>query len=228
VTGPAPGGVRHWLVAGSYPPVPGAPAAAAVAAVRRAWAGGAEVTVASPRPSAAAHLLSGRGRALGRELGALARREACDGAVVCVEPGWPFTGRGRPEPTARALAAAVSGLAAVEVVITGPVTALEEEIRALAPLCAPARVVTASSEPLAAAVAGRIPGVEVRVVDPFAGAGLRPPASPGTVPAVGPLEPGALLVAARGRRLASRAARTVLGRRTPAVRAALQRLLRSG
>ena len=43
--------VAKSLVVGSYPPVPGPPAAATVAAVRRAWAAGREVVVVSPRPA---------------------------------------------------------------------------------------------------------------------------------------------------------------------------------
>ena len=81
------------LVVGSYPPVPGAPAAATVAAVRRAWAGGSEVVVVSPRPSAAPFVVPVAGPALGRELAKLRLAHVCNEVVLCLEPGWPFAGQ---------------------------------------------------------------------------------------------------------------------------------------
>ena len=84
---------RRALVVGSYPPVPGAAAAATVAAVRRAWDAGVEVVVVSPRPSAAPFVVPVAGTALGRELAKLRVAHACNEVVLCVEPGWPFGGR---------------------------------------------------------------------------------------------------------------------------------------
>ncbi len=101
-----------------------------MAAVRRAWAGGQEVVVVSPRPSAAPLVMpvaaTDVGRALarlrlptaGRGSGAAAGRPAGAGAgrgaavfeevgvfeevVVCLEPGWPL-GRGHRPTRGRPL-----------------------------------------------------------------------------------------------------------------------------
>jgi hypothetical protein len=82
--------VTRVLVAGSYPPVPGPASAATVAAVRREWDDGNEVTVVSPRPSAA-HL---HGRLQGTrapwELERLRRRLHAPEIVLCLENGVPF------------------------------------------------------------------------------------------------------------------------------------------
>ncbi|MDA8302757.1 MAG: glycosyltransferase [Actinomycetota bacterium] len=241
---PGPPGARRYLVAGSYPPVPGAPSAATLAAVRRAWAEGAEVVVASPRPSAAKHVLASN-RSLGRQLAALGRWEGCDGVVLCIEPGWPLPQGGSRIGGlhgGRALADAVLGFARAEVVVTGTPRDLALELDALAPLWAAVHQVTASNNLLAgelgalATLGGRPPAAPgVRVLEPFAGAGLTgalpagtaPFAGTGTLPpgCAGPLEPGELLLATRARRWLGRAARRALGRRAPAVRAGLEKLL---
>jgi hypothetical protein len=214
---------RRCLVVGSYPPVPGLPAAATVAAVQRAWAGGAEVVVASPRPSAAAHVLLRHGPALGRELAALRQALGCDDVVVCMEPGWPLTATGVVQSgrTTEALAGALLGAHRAELVITGAPAEWAAALPALAPVWPAVTVVTTSSEALAAAVEAAIPV-----------AGIRPPVralAPGTAPdraGVGPLEPGELRCATRARRLAGRVARRALGRREPVVHAYLARLWR--
>jgi hypothetical protein len=218
VTGP------KRLVVGSYPPVPGPAAAATVGAVRRAWAIGVDVAVASPRPSAAAHLLEvSGGRGLSRQIGALARRLGCDQVVLCIEPGWPLLG-GHPARAARSLAGTLGRFGWVELVVTGPPSGFANLLPALAPLWPTARAVVAGSEALAAALRGA--GAEyVQVIEPFAGARL--PAGLLDADAVGPLEPAALLLATRARRWVGRVARRVLGRRAPAVRAWLARLRRS-
>jgi hypothetical protein len=230
---------HRCLVVGSYPPVPGAPAAATVAAVRRAWAAGAEVVVASPRPSAAAHFLLRHGRALGPEVSALRRQGSCDEVVLCVEPGWPLAPPSAA--TARRLAEALLTARRAELVVTGPPAAWAAELPLLSPLWPVVAVITASSEPLAAAIseavaaAPRPPrsgtGPVVRVLEPYAGAGLSPSAgaalpSSAVAPLVGPLEPGELLLATRCRRLAGRVARRALGRHEPVVHAYAGRLLR--
>jgi glycosyltransferase involved in cell wall biosynthesis len=261
---------RRYLVAGSYPPVPGAPSAATLAAVRRAWAQGAEVVVASPRPSAAQHVLASN-RSLGRQLVALGRREGCDGIVLGIEPGWPVP-QGKVRLSGlrggRALADALLGFAHAEVVVTGTPRDLALELDALAPLWAAVHQVTASDDRLARELAARamlagspLGAPSVRVLEPFAGAGLPPlqpggaapfagagsdmptepngcpgvptrtlvpSASAGTLPPTcpGPLEPGELLLATRARRRLGRAARRVLGRRAPAARAGMEKLLR--
>jgi hypothetical protein len=227
------------LVVGSYPPVPGPAAAATVAAVRRAWARGAEVEVASPRPSAARHVLLRHGPSLGRELASLRRRLACDEIVVCAEPGWPFPAARAPlgtgaslaagmahavgadrlvrtataARTATALAGAIAGARRAELVLTGSRSDWEPLLPALAPLWPLLTVVVASSEPLAAAIRTGLPASAPMVRVAPVGAVFS------ASPAVGPLEPGELQPATRARRLAGRLARAVLGEREPAVHA---------
>lgn len=73
------------LVVGSYPPVPGAAAEATFQAVKRLWAQGHEVEVASPRPSAAHY------RAWPfLDLAKLVHLSGAERVVLCVEPGWPL------------------------------------------------------------------------------------------------------------------------------------------
>jgi hypothetical protein len=204
--------------------VPGAPAAATVAAVQRVWATGAEVFVASPRPSAAPYLLTRLGPALGRELAALRWRLGCDEVVLCLEPGWPLTapGAGPRGRTAQALAGALLGSLRAELVITGLPSAWAPALPALATLAPAVTVVTASSEELAAALMTALAGTGplVRAV-PATG-----PAISALLATVGPLEPGELTFATRSRRLAGRAARGVLGPWEPAVHAYFGRLAR--
>jgi hypothetical protein len=219
--------LRRSLVVGSYPPVPGAPAAATVAAVRRAWDAGAEVVVVSPRPSAAPFVVPVAGAALGRELAKLRLAHACNEVVLCVEPGWPFGGHDRAGShgarPARALAQALSGFERAELVVTGETGVAPEVMALFWPLVGP---VTASSEEVAAGL--RAAGVPaVRVVDPFAGSGRRLLRDDASNPQpVGPLEPAELLVVARGRRFLGVVARRLLGEHAPAVRLYLRRLLR--
>ena len=164
---------RRALVVGSYPPVPGAAAAATVAAVRRAWDAGIEVVVVSPRPSAAPFVVPVAGTALGRELAKLRVEHACNEVVLCVEPGWPFAGHDRAGSygarTARALAQALSGFERAELVVTGEIGVAPEALALLLPIAGP---VTASSEEVASGLRAAGEPV-VRVVDPFAGSGLR-------------------------------------------------------
>jgi hypothetical protein len=218
---------RVVLVVGSYPPVPGAPAAATVAAVRRAWDVGAEVVVASPRPSAAPFVVPLAGPALGREIAKLRLAHACNEVVLCLETGWPFAGRARAGSTAartaRALTQALIGFERAELVVTGELGVAPE---ALALLWPSVEAITASSEEVASQLraAG---GPVLRTIDPFAGSGLRPLDDDASNPQpVGPLEPAELLVVARGRRALGQVARRLLGRHAPAVRMYLRRLLR--
>jgi hypothetical protein len=218
---------RRALVVGSYPPVPGAAAAATVAAVRRAWDAGVEVVVVSPRPSAAPFVVPVAGTALGRELAKLRLAHACNEVLLCVEPGWPFGGHDRAGSrgarTARALARALSGFERAEMVVTGELGVAAEVLALLWPLVGP---VTASSEEVASGL--RAAGVPVvRVVDPFAGSGLRLLSDDASNPqTVGPLEPAEFLVVARGRRFLGLVARRLLGEHAPGVRLYLRRLLR--
>jgi hypothetical protein len=210
-----------FLVVGSYPPVPGPPAAATVAAVRRAWAAGREVVVVSPRPSAAPLVLRATGaRGIAREVVRLGRRHGCEGVVLCLEPGWPL--RRRSGSGARSLAAALSSFGHVDVVVTGGTGADGgADWALLAPIWRAAEPVIASSEEVASFL--RAAGAQaVEVCEPFGGAGRRGPSLPaGTVH---PLEHGELLVRVRARRVLGALARRLLGHRTPAVRAYLWRL----
>lgn len=210
--------------------MPGPAPAATVAAVRRAWAAGLDVVVASPRPSAAPIVLrAATARSTGREIVRLGRRHGCDQVVLCVEPGWPERGWGRGQSDVRgqsgvrarsgvrSLAVALSSFRHAEVVVTGE---MGGGWTGLAPLWGAAELVTAGSEEIGAAL--RAAGAPaVNVCDPYEGARLRSP-SPGTV---NPLEHGELLLRARGRRLLGAMARKMLGRREPAVRACLRRPL---
>jgi hypothetical protein len=218
---------RRVLVVGSYPPVPGAPAAATVAAVRRAWDDCAEVVVVSPRPSAAPFVVPVAGPALGRELAKLRLAHACPEVVLCLEPGWPFARNVRAgssaDRTAGALAQALSCFERAELVVTGELGIAPDVLALLWPSV---EHVTASSEEDASQL--RAAGGQVgRTVDPFAGSGLRAldDAASSAQP-VGPLEPAELLVIARGRRALGQVARRLLGRHAPAVRLYLRRLLR--
>ena len=212
---------------GSYPPVPGAAAAATVAAVRRAWDAGVEVVVVSPRPSAAPFVVPVAGTALGRELAKLRLAHSCNEVVLCAEPGWPFAGHDRTGShgarTARALAQALSGFESAELVVTGEIGVAPEVLALLWPLVGP---VIASSEEVASGL--RAAGVPVvRVVDPFAGSGLRLLSDDASNPqSVGPLEPAEFLLVARGRRFLGLVARRLLGRHAPGVRLYLRRVLR--
>jgi hypothetical protein len=194
---------RRALVVGSYPPVPGAPAAATVAAVRRAWAQGAEVVVVSPRPSAAPFVVPVAGPELGRELAKLRVAHSCDELFLCLEPGWPFARGARSGPaaarTARSLAEALGGFERAEVVVTGELGVAAEVLEVLW-----AHAETATRSPAQGPV------------DDETECASR----------VGPLEPAELLVVARGRRALGQVARKVLGSRAPAVRLYLRRLLR--
>jgi len=208
---PSPPRAR-WLVAGSYPPVPGAPAAATFAAVRRLWASGSEAVVASPRPSAARYVLTMTSPiSLAFELAALARRERCAGLVLSVQPGWPVPARFR---LGGRLAMAALGyllrryFSERQVVVTGPV-----DLACVGPLLRQAQQVTASSPEVARAIAERFAGLAVSLADVSAGAA-----------SAGPLEPGELLVVTRARRALGRLARLVLGRHYPALRSWVSRL----
>jgi glycosyltransferase involved in cell wall biosynthesis len=218
---PPAAGSGRVLVAGSYPPVPGAPAAAALATVKRFWATGEDTVVASPRPSAARYLLVGSSPvALARQLAALGRREGCGALVLCLEPSWPVPPRwGQLRRRAAVLVLCyVMGryFAEAEVVVTG-----EVELGDMGPLLRKAGRVVASSPEVAAAIHERWPAIALTLACAPAGAVSAGPVS------ASPLEPGELLVATRARRALGRAARAVLGRHEPAVRAWASKLVAS-
>lgn len=217
-TGPA----RRCLVLGSYPPVPGPASAATLAVVRSLWAEGAEVVVASPRPSAALEVITQVGAAAAARATELAAAHDCQELVLCLERGWPFLAYERqprlglwaPDLRTRAVRAWARSLANCErarLLVTGEV-GLTPSLMAC--LTAEVELVLTTAEATAARLRAQgVPGVEILEPSPF----------PGT--AVGPLEPGYLARAARARRLVGVAARWALGRHAPAVRARLARAM---
>ena len=220
---------RRCLVVGSYPPAPGPAAAATVGAVRRAWAAGSEVVVASPRPERGTPRAGGlrlRSRAPGGvavPTASLRRGRGVPGAGMAVR---------RPSRAAgRALARALQGAGRAELVVTGPPlhgrplwppslpcgprSPSSPPARRRWPRCCPAAVPATAGAPL------------VRAIEPFAAAGLREANwGAGRAHFVGPMEPGELLLVTRCRRLVGRFARRVLGRQEPVVRSYLGRFLR--
>lgn len=196
-------GSPYCLVVGSYPPAPGPAAAATVAAVRRAWADGQEVVVASPRPSAALLVMPVAGVEVGPALSKLRRPSGsgatgsgpgCEDVVVCMEPGWPL-GRGRrpapgrpfrrgPRPapgrpmTGEELERAARSLAAALSGFSRAQLVVTGDLglpgHVLAQLWPSVGTVTASSDEVAASLrSSGAPGVSV--VEPYSGAGLRSP-----------------------------------------------------
>lgn len=118
---------RRILVVGTYPPIPLPAAAATVAAVRRAWGDGDEVTVVSPRVSAAHLAVPVAGILSGRRLANLRRHTGATRVVLVVEPGLPvpattdggFSARVRQWETVRQLERAFRGFDHVTVVRVG-------------------------------------------------------------------------------------------------------------
>jgi hypothetical protein len=82
------------LVVGSYPPIPVPAAAATVEAVRRAWDTGGEVTVVSPRLSAAHLALPVVGILAGHRLANLRRHTSASHLVLVLERGLPVPATG--------------------------------------------------------------------------------------------------------------------------------------
>jgi len=109
------------LVVGSYPPVPAPGSAASIAAVRRAWAAGSEVTVVSPRPSAAHLTVPVVGILAGHRLTALRRLTGARALVLVAEPGLPVAAGPRvvQEVTVRGVLRALGGFERVTVVRVG-------------------------------------------------------------------------------------------------------------
>ena len=89
-TGGGAGAGRRVLIVGSYPPVPVAGTPVTVAEVRRAWAAGDDVTVVSPRTSAAHLSVPVHGLLAGRRLTNAARVTGLEHLVLVVEDGFPL------------------------------------------------------------------------------------------------------------------------------------------
>jgi hypothetical protein len=96
---------RPVLIVGSYPPIPVAGAPATIREVRRAWAAGQEVTVVSPRLSAAHLAVPIHGVLAGRRLANVRRVTGADHLVMVVEEGFPFPAG--PVPLQMATAAVI-------------------------------------------------------------------------------------------------------------------------
>jgi hypothetical protein len=118
---------RRVLVVGSYPPIPLPASAATVAAVRRAWAGGDEVTVVSPRLSAAHLAVPVSGVLAGHRLANLRAVTAATQVVLVMERGFPVPASGTAGsvgrliqwPTAISLVRAFAGFDRVTLVRVG-------------------------------------------------------------------------------------------------------------
>ena len=203
--------MTRTLVAGSYPPVPGAASAATLAAVRAELAAGAEVEVVSPRPSAAHHTASLHGAAGALALYRWGSRMQADSLVLCVEPGVPFVARTAPwraRLDARALRLALRRFRRVVLLVPAGLPDADGPAAGLArALWARAEVVAVPDDATRAAVA-RVGGVRpasVVVVGAASRAGeVRVPADgPGGAALVtvdGPVNhpPGRFLARARG------------------------------
>jgi hypothetical protein len=162
------------LVFGSYPPVPGPASAATVAAVRRVWADGYEVLVASPRPSAAHVSARLVGPLAGYRLTRLRRSTgATERLIFGLERGVPLPvssavcserARARQRATVMGLMFAFRRFRHVTVILTGD---LQVPPGVLAPLWRSVdEFVLASGDHEAATVVDqfRLPGSRVRVV----------------------------------------------------------------
>jgi len=226
-----PGGQRRCLVVGSYPPVPGPASAATLAVVRELWAAGAEVIVASPRPSAAHEVVADVGAAAAARVATLAARHGCTEVVACLERGWPFLAYERqprlglwaPDLRTRAVKAWASCLAGfdhAQLSVNGEV-GLTPSLLSLLWVHSD-RVLTTSVVTAARLRALGAPQVEVLAPWPLPDYLSAPDDDHGRpVAVVGPLEPGVLSPASRARHLVGASARKVLGAREPAVRRAV-------
>lgn len=224
---------RRCLVVGSYPPVPRPASAATLAVVRQLWADGAEVVVASPRPSAAHEVVADVGAGAASRVSVLAADHGCREVVLCLEAGWPFLAYERqprlgpwsPDLRTRAVkawASCLAGFDRAELMVTGEVGLTPSLLARL--WSHTDRVLTTSEVTAARLRALGAPQVEVLAPWPL------PDVTTATehgrakpVPAVGPLEPGLLSPASRARRLVGALARRVLGPYAPPARAALAR-----
>lgn len=93
------------LIAGTYPPIPRPAAEVTVGAVLDAWAAGYEVTVVSPRLSAAHLAVPIAGPLAGRRLDNVRGHTSARRLVLVAEPGFPV-----PESGRAAQMATVAGL----------------------------------------------------------------------------------------------------------------------
>jgi hypothetical protein len=190
---------RRVLIVGSYPPIPVAGAPATVREVRRAWAAGDEVTVVSPRISAAHLAVPVFGLLAGRRLDNVRRHTGAHRLVLVVEPGFPFPDS--PVLQAATAAALVVALRRFEHV----------------------RLVRVGAVPMPAAVWKRLAGAADEVVAETPG----PPVPGVTVPGVTVLGPPEVAWSERPAQIFGLVARRVLGSQAPAVRGRLGRVRRA-
>jgi hypothetical protein len=192
------------LIVGSYPPIPVAGAPATVREVRRAWAAGDEVTVVSPRISAAHLAVPVFGPLAGRRLDNVRRHTGAHRLVLVVEPGFPFPGSPVLQAaTAAALVVALRRFEHVRLVRVGAVPM---------PAAVWKRLAAAADEVFAETPGPPAPGVIAHGV---------------TVPGVTVLGPPEVAWSERPAQLFGLMARRVLGSRAPAVRARLGRARRA-
>ena len=218
--------MTRLLVVGSYPPVPGPPAAATVAAVCRGWAEGREVEVVSPRPSAAHRSARLVGVHAAKELARLRRETQASELVLSIEPGMPFAPGRRPfrhGVEAIALALVLGGYARVTLLLApdvelsaGPLTVLWPRVR---------EVVT-WSEDESQLLASRL-GVPAALITVDREPRVLPVDSPGWTGLVTPAGPSEWDRSEGPRRIASLTAHKLLGHRTDAVRTRAVLLFRS-
>ena len=184
------------LVIGSYPPVPLPAADASVAEVRRGWDAGHQVTVVSPRLSAADLMVPVAGPLAGHRLKNVQRHTSSNRVALVVEPGFPVpAGPGLLQwITVLGLVRALKAFDHVTVVRVGS---------------------AGLSSRADAALAGAADVVTQLVVDQAAS----PRSATGVTP-LGPSETGAL---DRGRQMTAVLARRVLGRHYAGLRTGLAR-----
>lgn len=112
---------RKVVVVGSYPPIPLASSRASLDAVRSAWRSGDQVTVVSPRLSAAHLQVPVTGVFAGRRLSNVRRHTGATELVLVAERGFPvpLAPRAIQSITAAVLAAAMAEFERVTVVRVG-------------------------------------------------------------------------------------------------------------
>ena len=199
------------LVVGSYPPIPVTGARATLAEVRRAWAAGDEVTVVSPRLSAAHLAVPVAGLLAGRRLDNVRRVTGADRLVLVVEDGFPVPSGAGP-------------LQMATVVLMEPALRRFGHVR-LVRARPPGSRAGGSLSGAGLSGGGLSAGAWRRLVHAVAGPGrygevvevTGGPTAPGVTP-LGPPEVPARELPAR---IAGVAARKVLGSRAPVVRARL-------
>jgi hypothetical protein len=116
-------GAGRLLVVGSYPPIPLPAADASVSQMQRGWDEGLEVTVVSPRLSAADLMVPVAGPLAGHRLKNLRRHTSSDRLALVLEPGFPLPASSRLGQwlTVQGLTTALKAFDHVTVVRVGPV-----------------------------------------------------------------------------------------------------------